>query len=67
VHPLCIWTNNVNVGSLAAGVLPAIWAMVSTGGIAARILITLEDSNAGLGGKRPPSTAGETPTATQLR
>ena len=44
MHPLCIWTYNVNVGPLVAGVPP--------GGMAPRLVITPKTTDLGSGKAR---------------
>ena len=53
--------------TVAAGILPAVELGVSPGGMDVRVVIVLEGSNAGPGGKLPPSTAGRMPAATSNR
>ena len=54
---MCIWTFNVTVSTLAAGVSPTIWPGSPTGVKAYSITILLEDSGALTGGSLPLSTA----------
>ena len=53
--------------AVAAGILPAVEPGVSPGGMAVRVLIMLEASSVGPGGKMQPSTAGKLPAATVVR
>ena len=57
MHPLYIWTYNVTVSTLAAGVSPTTWPGVPTDVKADSITVLLEDSGALVGGRLPLSTA----------
>ena len=58
MRPLCIWTFNVTVSTLAPDVAPTIWPGAPTGVKAYSITVLLEDSGILMGGRLPPPPFG---------